>query len=72
MPAIGPISRRDLIKHLKSMGFEGPYAGSKHQVMIRGYLRVWIPNPHSGDIDSSLLTRILRQAGISRSEWERL
>jgi hypothetical protein len=28
-----------------------------------------IPNPHGGDISVDLLTRILRQAGISREEW---
>lgn len=31
-----------------------------------------IPNPHQGDISRGLLTRILRQAGISREEWEKL
>jgi len=29
-----------------------------------------IPNPHKGDITMELLARILRQAGISREEWE--
>jgi hypothetical protein len=33
------------------------------------YLRLTIPNPHSQDIAPALLTRILRQAGISREEW---
>jgi predicted RNA binding protein YcfA (HicA-like mRNA interferase family) len=31
---------------------------------------VTIPNPHQGDIGVGLLTRILRQAGVSREEWE--
>ncbi len=38
--------------------------------MIRGTVTVRIPNPHPGDIPLSLLGRILRQAGISRREWE--
>ncbi len=33
--------------------------------------RLTIPNPHSGkDIDDSLLTRILRQAGVTRKEFD--
>jgi hypothetical protein len=38
--------------------------------MIRRDVTVRIPNPHGRDIGVALLTRILRQAGISREEWE--
>jgi predicted RNA binding protein YcfA (HicA-like mRNA interferase family) len=38
--------------------------------MVREQLRVVIPNPHQGDIGVGLLARILRQAGVSREEWE--
>ncbi len=37
-----------------------------------GDISVPIPNPHQGDIDVGLLSEILRQAGITREEWERL
>jgi hypothetical protein len=37
--------------------------------MVRGDLRLRIPNPHRGDIGVPLLTRILKQAGISPEEW---
>jgi predicted RNA binding protein YcfA (HicA-like mRNA interferase family) len=40
--------------------------------MVKEQLRVVIPNPHRGDIDRGLLARILRQAGITREEWEQL
>jgi hypothetical protein len=40
--------------------------------MIRDALTLRIPNPHQGDIGKELLSRILRQAGIDRDEWERL
>jgi UDP-N-acetylmuramyl pentapeptide synthase len=33
-------------------------------------LRLTIPNPHQGEIGKDLLSRILKQAGISREEWE--
>jgi len=71
MPPLGPISRADLIRALRALGFEGPYSGGKHQFMVRGSTVVRIPNPHhSRDIGRDLLSRILRQAEISHEEWE--
>jgi len=35
MPRLGPIKRNDLVSHLRRLGFDGPYAGGKHQFMIR-------------------------------------
>ncbi len=70
MPAWGPASRTTLIRALRALGFEGPYPGSRHAVMARAGQRVILPNPHQGDISVGLLTRILRQANVSREEWE--
>jgi predicted RNA binding protein YcfA (HicA-like mRNA interferase family) len=72
MPAFAPISRRKLIRALRDAGFTGPFSGSDHQIMQRGERTLRIPNPHRGDIGPNLLAEILRQAGISRKEWERL
>ncbi len=72
MPTLGPISRRELISYLQRLGLDGPYSGGRHQYMLRGTMRLWIPNPHQGDIGLPLLIRILRQAGIQRDEWEAL
>jgi predicted RNA binding protein YcfA (HicA-like mRNA interferase family) len=72
MPRFGPISRRKLIRALRDAGFSGPYAGSDHEIMHRREVTIRIPNPHQGDIGRSLLAEILKQAGISRREWERL
>lgn len=72
MPSFGPIKRRDLLRYLRELGFEGPYSGGRHQFMIRGELRLYVPNPHEGDIGRSLLARILRQAGVDREQWEQL
>ena len=69
MPRLGPIKRRDLIRHPKQLHFEGPFSGGRHQFMVRGDVTVRIPNPHSGDIGRELFTRILRQAGITLDEW---
>ena len=72
MPSLGPTKRRDLIRFLKELGFDGPFSGGKHQFMIRDQVRLVIPNPHQHDIGRELLVKILRQAGIEKEEWEKL
>ena len=72
MPRIGPIKRRDLIRYLKILGFEGPYSGGKHQFMIKDNVTLRLPNPHKGDIGREFLIRILKQAKIDRTAWESL
>ncbi len=72
MPHYGPISRRNLINALRDLGFEGPETGTGDhpEFMVKGSLQLKLPNPHRGDIGVNLLGRILKQAGISRREWE--
>ncbi len=40
--------------------------------MQKGTLKLFIPNPHGGDISTGLLAKILRQAGIDRDQWTAL
>ncbi|MDB5349661.1 MAG: hypothetical protein JWN86_908 [Planctomycetota bacterium] len=72
MPPFGPIKRKDLLRHLRQAGFEGPYSGGKHQFLVKGDITLRVPNPHQADIGVDLLARILRQASINRDEWEAL
>lgn len=51
------------------MGWEGPIQGPDHAFMQKGKRKVKVPNPHEGDIDISLLTRILKQAGVTKSQY---
>jgi predicted RNA binding protein YcfA (HicA-like mRNA interferase family) len=55
MPRFGPIRRRELIRYLKQLGFEGPYSGGKHQFMVKDDITVRLPNPHQGDIGQEFL-----------------
>jgi predicted RNA binding protein YcfA (HicA-like mRNA interferase family) len=67
-----PVSQKDLVKRLRSLDWEGPEYRSDHPFMRKeGSPPLKIPNPHSGDISVDLLKKILKQAGISRSEWLR-
>ena len=69
---IEALSRKELIRKFRGLGFEGPFSGRKHQFMVRGRQKIRIPNPHVRDIGVSLLKEILRQAGISSEEWDKL
>jgi hypothetical protein len=40
--------------------------------MIKDKLKVHIPNPHRGDISKHLVSEIIRQAGISPKEWDKI
>ena len=70
MPAWGAVRRRELVAGLKALGFQGPFSGGKHEFMVRGELVLTIPNPHRGDIGVGLLALMLRQAGVTRKQWE--
>jgi len=70
MPSI--ISRKDLLRKFKALGYEGPFSGGRHQFMKKGQKKIRIPNPHGNrDIDVSLVKEILRQAGINSEEWDK-
>ncbi len=69
MGQLSPMSRRDLIRRLRMLGFKGPFVGGNHQFMQRGTRRLILPNPHRGEVSVALLTRLLRQAGVTREEW---
>jgi predicted RNA binding protein YcfA (HicA-like mRNA interferase family) len=71
MPPFGPVRRVELVRALRSLGFDGPFSGGKHQFMARGAVTLRIPNPHQADIGRDLLSRILRQAGVDRDDWEK-
>ena len=67
---MGPVSRRELVKRFRSLGFAGPVSGGRHEFMQKGSLKVRIPNPHgSGVIGGPLVKEILRQAGIRLDDW---
>lgn len=71
MSSLKPVSWKNLVKRLKRMGFNGPYAGGKHLFLIKGELTLTLPNPHGKDIGIGLLSKILKQAGISKKAWDK-
>ena len=74
MSRLLPVSRQELIRRLKILGFEGPFQGSGHAYMVkmlnRGRVYVTIPNLHHGkDFGIGLLAQILKEGEISREDW---
>jgi len=65
-----PVSRRELVRRLGYLGFHGPCAGSGHDFMVKGDIRVTIPNTHQGkEIGVRLLAQVLKEAEIERRDW---
>ncbi len=60
MSKLKPVSYHELVKRLRGLDFEGPYGGGKQLYMLKGNLRITIPNPHKKEIGVDLLMRILR------------
>ena len=70
MASLSPCSRADFIRKLIALGYDGPFAGGKHQFMTKhGSTTLTVPHPHHGAIEVRLLRRILHAANLSRNEW---
>lgn len=65
------ISWRKLIKKFRCLVFDGPYSGGRHLFMVKGSLKIHIPNPHRGDISKYLVVEILKQANILDENWNK-
>lgn len=58
-----------MIKRLRNLGWDGPLAGGKHQFMVKGAMKLPIPNPHGGVLTVGMVSEILKETGIRREEW---
>ena len=59
-----------MVRKFRKLDFDGPYSGGRHLFMVKGNLKIRIPNPHRSDTSKHLVTEILRQAGISSEDWD--
>jgi len=50
MPETKPISRKELIAKLNALGFKGPFRATKHQYVLKGRHKIFIPTPIKGKI----------------------
>ena len=76
MPAWRPVKRRDFIRKLCALGFDGPYSGTRHQFMISGQHRQTIPT--NAEYSVPQLRLLLRQVEsilarkVDLEEWNSL
>lgn len=63
MPPFGPVKRKNLIRFLRKLGFEGPYSGGNHQFMLMNEITLRVPNPHQ-----KILVRIFLQEFYVKQE----
>jgi predicted RNA binding protein YcfA (HicA-like mRNA interferase family) len=74
MPALTPCKRREFIRKLRALGYDGPFAGGNHQSMSRSARAkkpsaqsITVPNTDLDDV--GLLKRILRNANIDQDDF---
>jgi hypothetical protein len=71
-----PIKRREFIRRLRGLGFQGPFAGTRHEFLVFGQHRQTIPS--NLEYSTPQLKMLLRQAEIilgrkiSSDEWDDL
>jgi hypothetical protein len=76
MPRWTPCKRRDFIRKLRQLDFDGPYAGTRHQFMIYQQHRLAIPSnteysvPQLRMLISEIELIIKRE--LSVEEWNQL
>ena len=68
-----PCKRRDFIRRLRKLGFEGPYSGTRHQFMTYQNHRLSIPS--NSEYSVPQLRFMVREIGailereITASDW---
>ena len=71
-----PCKRRDFIKRLRQLGFDGPYSGTSHQFMVYEHHRLAIPSNSEYSVPQLRMTLNETQAILGRSvdakEWNNL
>lgn len=71
-----PCKRRAFIKKLRSLGFDGPYAGSRHHFMVYKNHRMSIPSNLEYSVPQLRMmlneVKSIVDRSISVDEWNRL
>jgi len=71
-----PCKRREFIRRLRKLGFDGPFAGTRHHFMIYGENRLAIPS--NKEFSMPQLRMMLREVElilgrrITADEWDHL
>jgi len=71
-----PCKRRDFIKRIRQLGFEGPYSGTRHQFMVYENHRLAIPSNSEYSVPQlrMMLNEIkaILDRSVTTDEWNSL
>lgn len=71
-----PCKRRDFIRKLIKLGFNGPYSGTRHQFLIYKECRLCIPSNSEYSVPQLKMmiseVKEIISAQVSLDEWEKL
>ncbi len=71
-----PCKRRDFIRRLRKLGFDGPYSGTRHQFMIFKQHRLVIPSNSEYSVPQlRMMVREVKEIidrEITVDEWNKL
>ena len=71
-----PCKRREFIRRLRKLGFDGPYSGTRHQFMVYGQHRLAIPSNTEYSVPQlrMMIREIEEITGgeITMDEWNKL
>jgi hypothetical protein len=71
-----PLKRRDFVRKLRALGFDGPFSGTRHQFMIFRQHRQTVPS--NAEYSVPQIRMLIRQVesilerSISLDEWDSL
>ncbi|HSE84436.1 MAG TPA: type II toxin-antitoxin system HicA family toxin [Thermodesulfobacteriota bacterium] len=71
-----PCKRRDVVRRLRQLGFDGPFSGTRHQFMIYKQHRLAIPSNNEYSVAQlrMMIREVERIIGreITAEEWKSL
>lgn len=71
-----PCKRRDFVKKLRRIGFEGIYSGTRHQFMVYGQHRLTIPSNDEYSVPQLRMmigeVEVILEREITLDEWNSL
>lgn len=71
-----PCKRRDFVKKLRCIGFEGPYSGTRHQFMVYDQHRLTIPSNDEYSVPQLRMmigeVEVILEREIALEEWNSL
>ncbi|WGV24982.1 hypothetical protein [Halotia branconii] len=71
-----PCKRRDFVKKLRQLGFEGAFSGTRHQFMVYGQHRLTIPSNDEYSVPQLRMMireiEVIIEREITLEEWNNL